>query len=914
MPSPTAARMVGREAVLERLRTVVAGPAPPTTAVVRGEPGFGKSVLLAALAVTARSARLATCSEAAQPFQQAVPYALVADVFDLRPGAAEPARAELGRLVVGEEAADPYARVLAVTEGLVDFLGAQGTTALLIDDLHQADRLSLLVLDRLLRRAPELDLRAVLATRPTARAEVLTVVDRVGTVIELQPLTDREADELIADVLGGPPGPNLLALARGAAGNPLYVTELARAAAGQLVPDGERLDLPARAAPRSFRATVLGRMAALPAETVAALRAGAVLGTTLDTGVMAALRGTSPLEVMESLGPAVRQGLVIERADGLAFRHELVRDALYRDMPPAVRAELHRLAATALAGDGTGAVATHLQAAGAPYTAADLDALRGAAESILRVDGRRAAELLSLVLDHTPRDAPERVRLRARRAHALVLAGDLEEAAAELLSLERDGSGTDLAVGLAMLEAQGARDQPDAELASRLWAQAASGDDRDMDVLGLIAYHAARANASGALGDLPADTVDLPPDARIHFLLVRAMRAANRGDLVRATELARHAYTLALDEPAGPQAAVRAAHGLGMFAGDLPQFRAEAIAALENATRWAESANQPGLVPIVHSLLSHVHWAAGDWDQAEAACRACVSAAEDAGVPRWQADGLLSLSHLAAARGESRTARALLAESGSVSWQEPAGRAIGGWVSRTAVEARILFGEGRDAEAVSLWTADLQDPLPVPASKAISAMDLTVAGLSLGDHAAIAAAAGFLEAYTDTGPPVGMIRPLVLAARDSDPEAAAAGAEAARPAPVYGFAKLAEIAGLVARDAGDHDAAIAWLREALACWERCGAVALRQRTAAWLRGLGVHTRGRTGSRALTGWNGLTDAELRVAAVVAEGLLYREVAERLHLSRRTVETHVASAMRKLDLRNRSELVAEYWRQN
>ena len=102
------------------------------------------------------------------------------------------------------------------------------------------------------------------------------------------------------------------------------------------------------------------------------------------------------------------------------------------------------------------------------------------------------------------------------------------------------------------------------------------------------------------------------------------------------------------------------------------------------------------------------------------------------------------------------------------------------------------------------------------------------------------------------------------------------------------------------------------MREALAGWERCGATALRQRTASWLRQLGVHTRGRIGTRALSGWESLTDAELRVAAVVAEGLLYREAAERLHLSRRIVETHVASALRKLDLRNRSELVAEYWR--
>jgi DNA-binding NarL/FixJ family response regulator len=48
------------------------------------------------------------------------------------------------------------------------------------------------------------------------------------------------------------------------------------------------------------------------------------------------------------------------------------------------------------------------------------------------------------------------------------------------------------------------------------------------------------------------------------------------------------------------------------------------------------------------------------------------------------------------------------------------------------------------------------------------------------------------------------------------------------------------------------------------------------------------------------------------SVVATGALYREVADQLHVSRRTVETHVANAMRKVQVRNRGELTASYWR--
>lgn len=58
-----------------------------------------------------------------------------------------------------------------------------------------------------------------------------------------------------------------------------------------------------------------------------------------------------------------------------------------------------------------------------------------------------------------------------------------------------------------------------------------------------------------------------------------------------------------------------------------------------------------------------------------------------------------------------------------------------------------------------------------------------------------------------------------------------------------------------------------------------------------------------------GWESLTDAELRVAALVAEGLTYREIAQRLSISKRTVETHVAHALAKLGRSSRRELADE-----
>ena len=59
-----------------------------------------------------------------------------------------------------------------------------------------------------------------------------------------------------------------------------------------------------------------------------------------------------------------------------------------------------------------------------------------------------------------------------------------------------------------------------------------------------------------------------------------------------------------------------------------------------------------------------------------------------------------------------------------------------------------------------------------------------------------------------------------------------------------------------------------------------------------------------------GWDSLTERELRVAELVSHGLRYREIGERLYVSRRTVETHVAHVFVKLDVQSKAGLAAAY----
>jgi DNA-binding CsgD family transcriptional regulator len=123
------------------------------------------------------------------------------------------------------------------------------------------------------------------------------------------------------------------------------------------------------------------------------------------------------------------------------------------------------------------------------------------------------------------------------------------------------------------------------------------------------------------------------------------------------------------------------------------------------------------------------------------------------------------------------------------------------------------------------------------------------------------------------------------------------------------LAGAAEEAAAALAAGGAASEAAALLREALEIWEGAGASYDASRVLARLR-VGGARPGKRGPRrhAETGWESLTDSERRVLDLVREGLTYREAAERLFISRRTVETHVARVFRKLGVASRAELSA------
>src|SRR5437762_6614219 len=198
--------------------------------LVEGEPGIGKSSLMREAAAQAEAAGCqvfwGTCDELSQAFP-------LLPLLDALEPAAGDALSRITELLHAEPVPGmPVDLVTAATERLlvmVDELCPKAPVLLVLDDLQWADPTTVLAWSRLARSVHQLPLLLVALSRPIPRREDLSALRRAiepPGLLRMHSLTNPEAAQLIEQVLGRPPGPRLLRLAAGAAGNPLYLTEL----------------------------------------------------------------------------------------------------------------------------------------------------------------------------------------------------------------------------------------------------------------------------------------------------------------------------------------------------------------------------------------------------------------------------------------------------------------------------------------------------------------------------------------------------------------------------------------------------------------------------------------------------------------------------------------------------------------
>jgi len=452
-----AEQFVGREALLARLHEALAAAARGRggVAVIAGAPGIGKTRLAEEFARQARSEGAAVyigrCPESAsfsyRPWTQVLRELLDAQPEPLAPELAARA-ADLARLLpelagagapnAGDSEAESDAalfRLFDATASLVSRAARRAPIALVFDDLDRADRPSLRLLEF---AADELAAARVLIVGLYRSSELAGEHPLAETLAELQRhprlethrldgLSRDETRALVRSCAGGDAPPDVVrAIQRRSDGNPFFARALTlhwlnRVQGGSGIPAEQW----AREVPESVRELVRGRVLRLSDRCREAVVAAAVLGREFCVEVLARILGVEEEALFDVVEEARRAGLVeLSGPFATRFAHALVQEAIYAELAPARRRELHRLAGEALeaSGDGGGRylaeIARHFALGGEPAGPRAVDsAVRAAEEAERRLAFAEGPGLYELALETLERVSPLD---RARRCDLLV--------------------------------------------------------------------------------------------------------------------------------------------------------------------------------------------------------------------------------------------------------------------------------------------------------------------------------------------------------------------------------------------------------------------------------------------------------------------------------------------------------------
>lgn len=333
--------LVGRDAELEVIarRVATTGAGRGGVFLLAGEPGIGKTRMAQEAAELARQCGLRAVWGRCRETGDAPPYwpwtQVLRAVLAEHPPEGATAK-DLEPLLRAEPArhADRFRTFDAVTRVLVERAEPDGLVVVL-DDLHRADRSSLLLLRFVAAALAGSSLLLIGTYRPgeITRTHALGAVigEAAGEGLDLLELAGLgpAATAALAERAGKPPAA-AAELHRRCGGNPFFLTELLRSPAG-----------PDDAVPATVSAAVTTRAARLPRRTREALAAAAVVGRDASVELVAALTGQSAASVDAALAPAVAAGLLTAAPGVYRFPHVLVREALYAALPGNRRIELH---------------------------------------------------------------------------------------------------------------------------------------------------------------------------------------------------------------------------------------------------------------------------------------------------------------------------------------------------------------------------------------------------------------------------------------------------------------------------------------------------------------------------------------------------------------------------------------------
>jgi DNA-binding CsgD family transcriptional regulator len=928
---------VGRGEELEILDAVLEGSAAGRIgiALVEGESGIGKTRLLQEGLAHAHARGFTVLYGAADEMDRTRPLSALVDALEPVLVSSDPERLRLARLIGGAAPPEPGAFATdlrhQVVQGVIDLLerlATQRPVALGLDDLHWADQSTLLVVRALGRRPLAGRIALIGCFRPHPRSrELQGVIDELtglgAASIGLGPLDETAVAELAEAVVGAPPAAGLREELRRAGGNSLFLVEVLAA----LVRDGHvgiadgAADLDGAASlPADLRPTLLRRLDALSGETAQTLRLAALLGSSFDVTDLCLLAGRSAVQLMPELREALQAAVLEESGrERLAFRHELLRKAIYEDLAPGLRAALHREAGLALAAAGAPAlkVAGQLALGAARGDAQAVTWLRRAAREAYSRAPSIALQLLRQAVELTPATDPDRAADVVELMYALMWAGRSDEAlqvGEDSLDGPALGSSAETGLRLALtwtllLAARPGEARAQIEIARTL-PEPPSRGRRVLEVAEAFTrlytgdLQGALASAASALSGATEGTDDAAVCPSLH-LLAAVARMQGRTD---------EAISLA------GQAVERSSRSANAEAMRWPSWLGLASALIE-ADRFNEAGDQLRVgeqrsvdfggawsLPLYRARLAQMHYLAGRWDDALTDIDSGLALADEAGVQLGRRELLAYRALIAVHRNDlPAAADALAASDDGHAGEARPGADVLLWARGLLEEARGDVAAARQTLAAGWPLLARAMPCSCPLIGPRFVRLLVAEGLRERAAAVCADVERAAGAMGSASARAAGLRCRGLLEGDPEPLlAAVALLRGVDRSPALGAA--AEDAGEALARAGRVAEGRRLLEEAHGTYERLGAVHDRARVGAALRRLGARygPRGSRPARPRTGLESLTPAQRAVAELVAEGLSNPEVARRLFVSTRTVETHVAHAFKKLDLRSRDEL--------
>jgi DNA-binding CsgD family transcriptional regulator len=924
----TSERLLERDRELAAIRGALAQSSQGTGGLlmIDGPAGVGKTALLDAAHAAAADADLLVLRARGAELERAFAFGVIRQLFDdvLMSGQFEPERLFTGAarfaaplLAVELDGAgasappeDPFAARHALYWLLAN-LATQRALAVLVDDAHWADGMSLGVLAHIANRLEGIPAVLLVASRSEESQQGLDVLRRQagahGTLLHVQPL-GAEAAAVVVRAFAPAADDALCREAHVATGgNPFLLAELARA-----MLTGDRSSLTEQSPERVTR-EITARLARLPDAARRIAHAAAVLGGGAPLRQAAALAEVGDDEATAAADALVAAG-VLRSAHPLEFLHPLVGAAVYAGLGLAARSREHVRAAHLLDGEGAAPerVAAQLlrcQPSGDEWT---FDRLVAAAA---QASGRGAADAVATYLQRALDEPPppeRRCEILLELAASQVLSDHLgavahvREALAGDLDLDQRFRATMLLAGVlgqtghvpeaaevleqqfdAFADRPDLRGQTEAALANitridpatrdraaaaidRMRRRVESGTEDDAAVLGTIAAEMGMAgDPIGPMGDIAAKAIvgaqgtATAAQGWSWYNAVRALTVSGRYDTA---------------------------------------LRAMATALERNRERGAVL-DIGGVLTFRCELYLHV----GDLTNAEVDARTLKEISLTCGWPLGEGFAAAWLGEVLIDRGELDEAERALTEgpfAASTSEIAP----VYAYVWALHARGRLRLAQGRPAEAVedlseagrravaigqlsptvAPWRSLLAYAL-VDLDRRAEAERLVTEELELARRAGAPRAIGMaLRAAARVDDEIPRLREAIEVLRRSE----------ARLERARAHAEL----GAALRRAGRAEDARSSLRCAVDLAHRCGADAVEDQALAELRATGARPR----RRVTTGAGALTPSERRIAQLAAAGQQNREIAEALFVTMATVEFHLRNAYRKLGISSRTQL--------